>query len=43
MMMVLRQITLYLAWIFAVTATLGNLYFSDVRGFKLIKGALFLF
>ncbi|MFD1130577.1 disulfide oxidoreductase [Paenibacillus provencensis] len=31
--MVLRDQTLYLAWIVAVTATLGSLYFSEIRGF----------
>lgn len=31
--MAMRQYTLYLAWIVAVTATLGSLYFSEVRGF----------
>ncbi|WP_379293815.1 disulfide oxidoreductase [Paenibacillus provencensis] len=29
----LRDQTLYLAWIVAVTATLGSLYFSEIRGF----------
>ncbi|MCM3131066.1 disulfide oxidoreductase (plasmid) [Paenibacillus urinalis] len=32
-MVVLRDQTLYLAWIVAVTATLGSLYFSEIRGF----------
>lgn len=29
----IRQYTLYLAWIVAVIATLGSLYFSEIRGF----------
>ncbi|WP_442951504.1 disulfide oxidoreductase [Paenibacillus sp. GYB004] len=29
----LKDITLYLAWIVAVTATLGSLYFSEIKGF----------
>ncbi|GGF98222.1 disulfide oxidoreductase [Paenibacillus abyssi] len=28
-----RDYTLYMAWIVAVTATLGSLYFSEIRGF----------
>lgn len=28
-----RGYTLYMAWIVAVTATLGSLYFSEIRGF----------
>lgn len=28
-----RGYTLYLAWIVAVTATLGSLYFSEIRGY----------
>ncbi|MFX3637385.1 MAG: disulfide oxidoreductase [Candidatus Pristimantibacillus sp.] len=31
--MVIRQYTLYMAWIVAVVATLGSLYFSEIRGF----------
>lgn len=31
--MVIRQNTLYLAWLVAVVATLGSLYFSEIRGF----------
>jgi disulfide bond formation protein DsbB len=31
--MKLRDYTLYLAWIVAVTATLGSLYFSEIRGY----------
>ncbi|GGD52090.1 disulfide oxidoreductase [Paenibacillus nasutitermitis] len=29
----IRQYTLYMAWIVAVVATLGSLYFSEIRGF----------
>lgn len=29
----LRQHSLYLAWLIAVVATLGSLYFSEIRGF----------
>lgn len=29
----LREQTIYLAWIVAVIATLGSLYFSEIRGF----------
>ena len=29
----LREYTLYMAWMVAVIATLGSLYFSEVRGF----------
>ncbi|MFS0728422.1 disulfide oxidoreductase [Paenibacillus sp. 1P07SE] len=32
-MQLLRQYHLYLAWLVAVTATLGSLYFSEIRGF----------
>ncbi|WP_461178507.1 disulfide oxidoreductase [Virgibacillus ainsalahensis] len=28
-----RQLILYLAWLVSVTATLGSLYFSEIRGF----------
>ncbi|WP_212925780.1 disulfide oxidoreductase [Oceanobacillus sp. J11TS1] len=28
-----RQLFLYLAWLVAVVATLGSLYFSEIRGF----------
>ncbi|MDZ5474174.1 disulfide oxidoreductase [Bacillus sp. 31A1R] len=28
-----QQISLYLAWLVSVTATLGSLYFSEIRGF----------
>ncbi|OME75955.1 disulfide bond formation protein B [Paenibacillus sp. FSL A5-0031] len=29
----IRQYTLYMAWMVAVVATLGSLYFSEIRGF----------
>ncbi|MDQ8739124.1 disulfide oxidoreductase [Paenibacillus sp. LHD-38] len=29
----IRQYSLYMAWIVAVVATLGSLYFSEIRGF----------
>jgi len=29
----LREHTIYLAWIVAITATLGSLYFSEIRGY----------
>jgi len=32
-MQIIRQYYLYLAWLVAVIATLGSLYFSEVRGF----------
>jgi len=31
--MKLREYTLYLAWVVAVAATLGSLYFSEIRGY----------
>jgi Disulfide bond formation protein DsbB len=31
--MAIRKYSLYLAWLAAVTATLGSLYFSEVRGY----------
>ena len=31
--MKLREYTLYLAWIVAIAATLGSLYFSEIRGY----------
>ncbi|MEF7440675.1 disulfide oxidoreductase [Paenibacillus lautus] len=30
---VVRDKTIYLAWVVALTATLGSLYFSEIRGF----------
>lgn len=32
-MRLIKQYNLYFAWLVAVTATLGSLYFSEIRGF----------